>query len=186
MPMWLYGVVIALVLLCLGIVGVLIMIAHRRSRHRATDHRLESGGTYLKKEPVKLEHHDSQNSRIVFEDYIPLEFLIKRDRLTMEQTLGGGAAGVVRAGKIGNSIRVAIKEVHLRLGMRTFWFSQLACNITFQLLLCFVQLKQTVHRGGESAKSYAAYAIRIVSHFTDLATTRLFSCSFKNCAMVET
>jgi hypothetical protein len=39
----------------------------------------------------------------------------------MEQTLGGGATGVVKAGKIGNSIRVAIKEVHLRLGIRTFF-----------------------------------------------------------------
>ncbi len=117
-PMWIYGAVVALVLICLGI-GVLL-ISHRRSRHRATNHRLEYD-TYLKKEPVELEH-DSKNSRIVFEDYIPSEFLIKRDRLTLEQTLGGGAAGVVKAGRIGNSVRVAVKEVHLRLGIRTFLF----------------------------------------------------------------
>jgi len=48
---------------------------------------------------------------IEIEDYIPPEMLIAHDRLTFEHVLGGGSAGLVKAGKIGDSIHVAIKQV---------------------------------------------------------------------------
>jgi serine/threonine protein kinase len=70
----------------------------------------------LKNEPTELEvSHGSLRGFVNFDNYIPPEFLIARERLTIEQVLGGGAAGVVKAGKIGKSIRVAIKQVNRRL-----------------------------------------------------------------------
>ena len=65
----------------------------------------------LKGEPTGLAY----GNEIEFSDYIPSELMIASNLLTIGHVLGGGATGVVKAGKIGNSQSVAIKLVHRRL-----------------------------------------------------------------------
>jgi hypothetical protein len=68
-------------------------------------------GHLLKGEPTEL----AFGNEIEFSDYIPSELMIAPNLLTIGHTLGGGATGVVKAGKIRNSQSVAIKQVHRSL-----------------------------------------------------------------------
>jgi serine/threonine protein kinase len=64
----------------------------------------------LKGEPTELSY--GNDHIIEYSDYIPSELMIASSNLTIGNVLGGGAMGVVKAGKIGNSQSVAIKQVH--------------------------------------------------------------------------